>query len=106
MLAVKICLVSIHLKREFKCDWVIENNIVMTFALFNQFNQSEEKNWQEKKGVLENENGVTVAKANIQKGNIKKKLLKNSLNSTMHAITNIYIQQQINLQTIDINISS
>ena len=78
----------------------------MTFALFNQFNQSEEKNWQEKKGVLENENGVTVAKADIQKGNIKKKLLKNSLNSTMHAITNIYIQQQINLQTIDINISS
>ena len=49
MLVVKICLVSIHLKREFKCDWVIENNIVMTFALFNQFNQSEEKNWQEKK---------------------------------------------------------
>ena len=46
----------------------------MTFALFNQFNQSEEKNWQEKKGVLENENGVTVAKANIQKGNIKKKI--------------------------------
>ena len=48
----------------------------MTFALFNQFNQSEEKNWQEKKGVLENENGVTVAKANIQKGNIKKNYSK------------------------------
>ena len=46
----------------------------MMFALFNQV---EEWKSARKKSVLENKNGVTGAKANIQKGNDKKKKLKN-----------------------------
>ena len=43
---------------------------IMMFALFNQV---EEWKSARKKSVLENKNGVTGAKANIQKGNDKKK---------------------------------
>ena len=46
----------------------------MTFALFNQ---SEEYRLIKKKGVLETKNGVTEAKANIQKENFKKYILRN-----------------------------
>ena len=45
----------------------------MMFALFNQV---EEWKSARKKSVLENKNGVTGAKANIQKGNDKKKKTK------------------------------
>ena len=48
----------------------------MMFALFNQV---EEWKSARKKSVLENKNGVTGAKANIQKGNDKKKNKKFSL---------------------------
>ena len=48
----------------------------MMFALFNQV---EEWKSARKKSVLENKNGVTGAKANIQKGNDKKKTKKFSL---------------------------
>ena len=40
----------------------------MTFALFNQSQECR----QEKKGALENKNGVLGSQANIQKGHIKK----------------------------------
>ena len=46
----------------------------MTFALLNQ---SEENRLVRKKGVLEIKNGVTGAKANIQKENFKKYILRN-----------------------------
>ena len=59
-------LVGTHLKWKFKSDWVIRNNIVMTFAWYNE---SEEYRSTKKKGVLEKKNGITGVKANIQKGN-------------------------------------
>ena len=46
----------------------------MTFTLLNQ---SEEHRSIRKKGVLKKKNGVTGAKANIQKGNFKKYILRN-----------------------------
>ena len=60
-------LVGTHLKWKFKSDLVIGNNIVMTFA---SYNESEEyKSTKKKKGALEKKNGITGVKANIQKGN-------------------------------------
>ena len=97
-------LAGICLKWEFKSDWVIRNNIddvcIIQPIRTIQTDRQERACSKTKMVLLER-------KLTYKKETWNTYILRNlvgTVNQAVHMITNIYIQKQINLQTIDFNI--
>ena len=97
-------LAGIYLKWEFKSDWVIRNNIddvcIIQPIRTIQTDRQERACSKTKMVLLER-------KLTYKKETWNTYILRNlvgTVNQAVHMITNIYIQKQINLQTIDFNI--
>ena len=81
--------VGIHLKWEFKHNWVIRNNTLILFALFNQ---SEEYKLVKKRSVRSKTKMLSQEQKWILKKELLKKILKyliQSVNPTMYTMINV-----------------